>query len=256
MEAEPSLDAAAEAEPSLNAKAEPSADAVDAAAARASLESKIEEFRDSLPFVERLDITATTPLALESAQDDLKREVAFYNQTLENVVAARALLDEEGVPYKRPADYLAEMLKTDEHMQKVRNQLVFEERRMASFEERRKQKEQKKFARAVQAQRVKEKSAERKEAIHEVAAWRKSRKRKLAEGDDGGDELPVSLGGRPDSQPAKRAKGRGGSFGAPKRPAGRKVPRKPGQRPPKSDKRRLGKSKRAAVAGRRGKAKK
>lgn len=47
-------------------------------------------------------------------------EVCFYNNSLEAVKRARELLASAGVPYKRPDDFLCEMVKADSHMDKVR----------------------------------------------------------------------------------------------------------------------------------------
>lgn len=47
------------------------------------------------------------------------REVSFYNNTLEAVMRGRSLLAAAAVPYKRPEDFLCEMVKTDAHMDKV-----------------------------------------------------------------------------------------------------------------------------------------
>jgi len=45
--------------------------------------------------------------------DDLKREVAFYNLALEAVHAARQQCETLGMPFTRPEDFFAEMVKTD-----------------------------------------------------------------------------------------------------------------------------------------------
>ncbi|CAN0574123.1 unnamed protein product [Laminaria digitata] len=47
------------------------------------------------------------------------REVCFYNNALEAVKRGRSLLAAATVPYKRPEDFLCEMVKTDAHMDKV-----------------------------------------------------------------------------------------------------------------------------------------
>lgn len=43
-----------------------------------------------------------------------------YQTTLANVKKAFSKMDELGIPYKRPDDYFAEMVKTDEHMLKIK----------------------------------------------------------------------------------------------------------------------------------------
>lgn len=50
---------------------------------------------------------------------------------------------------KRPPDYLAQMIKSDKHMEKIRQQLVFEKQKMKAFEERVKRSENKKHAKRV-----------------------------------------------------------------------------------------------------------
>ena len=45
--------------------------------------------------------------------DDLKREVAFYNTAMEAVIEARAECERIGLPFRRPDDFFAEMVKTD-----------------------------------------------------------------------------------------------------------------------------------------------
>ena len=55
--------------------------------------------------------TATTnPLGIH---DDLQREVAFYDVALEAVLEAKNLCNEAGIPFTRPDDFFAEMVKTD-----------------------------------------------------------------------------------------------------------------------------------------------
>ena len=81
---------------------------------REALRMKLDEIYLDLPFVERLDVTAPEPLAVENkeANDDLKREAAFYAQALASVTRARGALQSSGVPYLRPDDYFAEMVKS------------------------------------------------------------------------------------------------------------------------------------------------
>jgi rRNA-processing protein EBP2 len=73
-----------------------------------------------LPWVETFDIVPKTPLPFEPGtataldiHDDLKREVAFYDMALEAVQEARAKCDAAKVPFTRPEDFFAEMVKTD-----------------------------------------------------------------------------------------------------------------------------------------------
>lgn len=54
----------------------------------------------------------SVPSAL-AVHDDIKREIAFYNLTRENVKKGMEILVQSKVPISRPDDFFAEMLKTD-----------------------------------------------------------------------------------------------------------------------------------------------
>eukprot|EP00980_Cylindrotheca_fusiformis_P011936 scaffold2830_cov131-Cylindrotheca_fusiformis.AAC.57 len=76
-----------------------------------------------LPWAERFEVVPETPLPFgengdpESnpldVHDDLKREVAFYNLALEAVHKARKECKKAKIPFSRPDDFFAEMVKTD-----------------------------------------------------------------------------------------------------------------------------------------------
>jgi rRNA-processing protein EBP2 len=72
----------------------------------------------TLPFHVHQSITSTEHTTVD-VNDDLSRELAFYKQALEAAQEGRKRLLEEGKPFSRPSDYFAEMLKDDEHMDKV-----------------------------------------------------------------------------------------------------------------------------------------
>ena len=101
-----------------------------------ALIAKTDEIALELDFPQTLAVVSRVPLAeaIDNADDDLKRETAFYAQAQAAVAEARKRLDGMNVPYLRPDDYYAEMLKSDNHMQRIRDSLLFEERKMAAFE--------------------------------------------------------------------------------------------------------------------------
>jgi rRNA-processing protein EBP2 len=72
----------------------------------------------SLPFHVHQSVTAAEKVTVD-VDDDLARETAFSQQALEAAKFARTALLKEGVPFTRPTDYFAEMIKDDEHMEKV-----------------------------------------------------------------------------------------------------------------------------------------
>ena len=65
-------------------------------------------------------VTVVAPeLEIEDPEDDLNRETLFYNLTLHSVKGGRQQLEKIGVKHRRPEDFFAEMLKSDDHMKKV-----------------------------------------------------------------------------------------------------------------------------------------
>jgi rRNA-processing protein EBP2 len=78
----------------------------------------------SLPYNAHLSVTATEDITID-VNDDLNRELAFYKQALEAATLGRKKLTVEGVPFSRPSDYFAEMVKDDEHMDKVIFRIVW-----------------------------------------------------------------------------------------------------------------------------------
>ncbi|KAI3474019.1 hypothetical protein Pfo_028807 [Paulownia fortunei] len=120
--------------------------------------------------------------------DDLTRELAFYTQALEGARQAFTKFQSMGLPFLRPSDYYAEMVKSDTHMEKVKGRLLAEKRKAEEAEERRKARENKKLAKEIQVQKQKERAKQKKEEIESVKNWRKQRKQSgFAGGDKDGD---------------------------------------------------------------------
>jgi rRNA-processing protein EBP2 len=83
----------------------------------------------NLPWAETYHVFPATPLPFGQKadedgspmdiHDDLKREVAFYNCALEAVHDARSRCKEANIPFSRPEDFFAEMIKTDGKLKKL-----------------------------------------------------------------------------------------------------------------------------------------
>ncbi|KAG0301716.1 rRNA-processing protein and EBNA1-binding protein ebp2, partial [Dissophora globulifera] len=80
----------------------------------------------NIPWSETQSVTSTQAVSVADPDDDLNREVAFYNQALEAAVLGRERIRKEGGVFERPGDYFAEMIKSDEHMAKIRQRLLDE----------------------------------------------------------------------------------------------------------------------------------
>ena len=139
-------------------------------------------------WIESLVVTAPAALELDDAEDDLKREMAFYNQALAAVTSAQGRMDRMGVPYLRPEDYFAEMMKSDEHMSKVKRRMIQQQQEIIGQEQRRKQRTAKKFGKQVQIAKLQERAQQRKAEMTSVVNSKKGRGVGVSDFDVGIDE--------------------------------------------------------------------
>ncbi|KAF8028676.1 hypothetical protein BT93_E1353 [Corymbia citriodora subsp. variegata] len=162
-----------------------------------------------VPWIQRLAVDVDSQQEQEvDVNDDLARELSFYTQALEGTREAFGKLQSMGLPFLRPSDYYAEMVKTDSHMEKVKGRLLAEKRQIEEAEERKKAREAKKLAKEVQAQKQKERAKQKKGEIEAVKKWRKQRQQSgFPEGDKDGD-LPLDFeDGRPFQKSGKKRPG-------------------------------------------------
>lgn len=115
-----------------------------------------------------------TESKIEDISDDLQRELQLYSQSLEAAKKARALLKAEGLPFSRPKDYFAEMVKDDGHMEKVKAKLIEEATAKKASAEARKLRDLKKFGKQVQVAKLQERHKEKRETLEKIKALKKS----------------------------------------------------------------------------------
>lgn len=130
----------------------------------------------STPFSTHQVVVSADPTAdkIEDISDDLQREQELFTQCLEAAKKARTLLRKEGVPFSRPKDYFAEMVKDDGHMEKVKAKLVEEATNKKAAAEARKQRDLKKFGKQVQVQKLQERSKQKRETLEKIKELKKS----------------------------------------------------------------------------------
>jgi len=116
-----------------------------------------------------------------SAEDDFNREVSFYKQAVAGCIEAQVRMKSLGIKFKRPDDYFAEMVKSDSHMAKVRQNLLDQQKRIEAVEERRRQREMKKFGKKVQVEREQAKAQQKNQQIEAIKKWRKDQKNKSSD---------------------------------------------------------------------------
>ncbi|XP_050304822.1 probable rRNA-processing protein EBP2 homolog [Anthonomus grandis grandis] len=169
-----------------------------------ALKQKLEEISLDLPWIERLDFTSDqAPLAPELAAqllaheqkrenqlknnkklpqlkpsddpvlNDFKREMAFHRQAQATILDAIPKLKALGLPTKRPEDYFAEMAKTDEHMQKIREHLMQKQQQQQRSERVKQLRQQRKEGKMLQVQTKLQRAQEKKEMLDQVKKYRK-----------------------------------------------------------------------------------
>lgn len=128
-----------------------------------------------LDWMEQMAIShvGVTADQIPDVNDDLKRELAFYEQALEAANIAREKILKSGTPFSRPPDYFAEMVKTDLHMEKIRQKLLDEERGIMESEKAKKQRDLKKFGKKVQVEKLVERQKTKKDALEKVKGMRR-----------------------------------------------------------------------------------
>jgi rRNA-processing protein EBP2 len=115
-----------------------------------------------------------TAESIPDISDDLQRETALLGQSLGAARRGRALLKTEGVPFSRPNDYFAEMVKPDAHMEKVKAKMVEEASARKASAEARKLRELKKFGKQVQVAKLQERAKAKKETLEKIKTLKRS----------------------------------------------------------------------------------
>ncbi|KAI9021545.1 eukaryotic rRNA processing [Phycomyces nitens] len=128
-----------------------------------------------LPWIETMVVTSSEPTVVADAEDEMARELAFYQQALEAANIARDLVHEAGDAFTRPDDYFAEMLKSDEHMAKVRQRLLDETARLKASEDAKRQRNLKKFGKKVQVEKQLERQKQKTDMLDKIKLLKRSK---------------------------------------------------------------------------------
>jgi rRNA-processing protein EBP2 len=139
------------------------------------------------PWPEHLIVSSKTIIDVDPS-DDLQRETAFYKLALEAVPSARAQCAKHDILFTRPTDYYAEMVKSDEHMERVRTKLVEESQGIKKSEEAKKQRELKKYGKQIQHEKLKQREADKKSFNDKMAGVKRKRKEGVEIGDEGAED--------------------------------------------------------------------
>ncbi|KII86944.1 hypothetical protein PLICRDRAFT_114220 [Plicaturopsis crispa FD-325 SS-3] len=167
----------------------------------------------SLPWTETLVLSYPQTIDID-VNDDLNRELAFYKQALHGANTARSLAAKLNFPFTRPTDYFAEMVKSDSHMERIRQRLLDESAGIKKSEDKRKEREGKKFGKQVQLEKLKEREKSKKDMEERLKGLKRKRKDVLDNPQAEEDAFDVAVEDAISDRPAsKRGKGaRGGRI--------------------------------------------
>lgn len=172
---------------------------------------KVPEGAKRVPWVDSLAIEGREPLPKGlKAKDGSKLEAAFSSQALESVREAFRRLKVMRVPFNRPSDFYAEMLRTDSQMYRVRSVASEEQRRMKIVEDRKKAQAAKKFQKKARSKKLEARASEKKQTLESIAKWQAQQKRDKQNADDQNLEDILSKQALKQKQ---QDKGKGGKDG-------------------------------------------
>lgn len=160
-----------------------------------ALKSKLSDFELDANWVERLDLAGDlnelpdhvpNPLKgqatsqesndLDVVRNDIKREIKFMLQAKSAVLQGLARLHALKVKTKRPDDYLAEMLKSKEHMDKIKKVKETKKEQVEKKEKSKLLREQKKMGKKIQQEVLKDRQKQKKEFQEKIRRYRKGDK--------------------------------------------------------------------------------
>ena len=127
-------------------------------------------------FMERLTVVADSSVDKKlNINDDIKREVVFYNIAFEGAVKGINKLKVAKQKLNRPDDFMAEMLKSDEQMRRVKKQIMSNEDRIKKFQLREEKMLNKKFNKKVRGKMAKESQEYKKTSKEAIEHWKRSK---------------------------------------------------------------------------------
>lgn len=195
----------------------------------------------NMPWSERLVVVSEQNIELEDSSrinDDVQREVKFYNICIGNVKEGLKRIADEGLKLDRPQDYMADMFKDDVVMTRIRSSLVKQQVRARNFEEQK----LKKYAKKIQKRRMHMKNLKvnqlKNQTNRAISKWHGDLKKK------GGHGMVADLDDYIKNETTKRKKG-GNKFHNMKN---KKI--KKGARPGKSRRMRTMNKKKSRMGGR------
>ena len=128
----------------------------------------------TITFSAHQTVVTADPVSIPDVNDDLNRELALYKQCLDAANEGRSSLQTEGIPFARPNDYFAEMVKSDEHMGKIKQKMTDEAASKKASSEAKRQRDLKKFGKQVQVAKLQERDKAKRDMLDKVNILKRS----------------------------------------------------------------------------------
>ncbi|OCF45970.1 rRNA-processing protein EBP2 [Kwoniella heveanensis CBS 569] len=177
----------------------------------------------NMPWAEHLVLSSRETLDVDPS-DDLQREMAFYKIALDCIPQAKKLAAKHDIPFTRPVDYYAEMVKSDEHMERVRTKLVEEAQGIKKSEAAKKQRDLKKFGKQIQHEKLKQREQDKKSFQDRVQGLKRKRQEGMEIGGDD-DQFDIAVDDVIEDRPEKGERGGRGGRGGRGKDGKAKMPR-------------------------------
>ncbi|ETN41985.1 uncharacterized protein HMPREF1541_03924 [Cyphellophora europaea CBS 101466] len=146
--------------------------------------------KEKAPFHIHNSLISSMPAVSASVtdpNDDLLREQEFYKVARAAALEARSLLKKEDVPFTRPSDYFAEMVKSEGHMERIHKKQYDDAAQRKGREEARRQRDAKKFGKQVQVAKEQERAKLKRETLDKIKDLKRKRKGNPSEATREGD---------------------------------------------------------------------
>jgi rRNA-processing protein EBP2 len=126
-------------------------------------------------WLEKMDLIGDQKIPDEfNIDDDIRRELIFYNISHKNTIQGILKLKECNEKLNRPGDFFAEMIKSDYQMVKIRKKVVNEQQRIKKFEEKKQKLQNVKFAKAMKDSQARTKADYKKKTREGIEKYKKS----------------------------------------------------------------------------------
>jgi len=111
----------------------------------------------------------------DNVHQDFKRELLFYRQAQETVMRSVEKLKKRQTPTKRPDDYFAQMTKSDQHMQKVKQKILVKKKQIERSQKAKQIREMRKLGKKVQTEVMLQRSKEKRELMEKIKKFKKGK---------------------------------------------------------------------------------